>query len=142
MRKNPHGASRVSHDVQWHLSRIISELKDPRIGMMTSVTRCEVTRDQKECKAYISVLGDVEATMQGLNSAKGYIRKSLAESLNLRNTPEITFVPDGSIAYGVEMSHKIDEILAEDRRRSVDETRSEESEGEDTDEEAPDEQEE
>ena len=117
MRSNTHGASRVSNDVKRSLSRIISELKDPRIGMMTSVTRCEVTRDLKECKAYISVLGNVEETMEGLESAKGFIRKSLASSLNLRNTPELHFVPDTSIAYGVEMSRRIDEVIAHDQEQ-------------------------
>jgi ribosome-binding factor A len=116
MRTNQYGSSRVSHDVQRALSRIISELKDPRIGLMTSVTRCEVTKDLKECKCYISVLGDEEATMQGLESAKGFIRKQLASSLNLRNTPEIDFVSDHSIAYGVDMSKRIDEVLSQDRQ--------------------------
>ncbi len=120
MRTKSYGSSRVSSDVQRSLSRIISELKDPRVGMMTSVTRCEVTKDLKECKAYISVLGDIDETIRGLNSAKGYIRKSLAASLNLRNTPEITFVADQSIAYGVEMSRRIDEVLHPDKDKAGD----------------------
>ena len=120
MRSNSYGSSRVSHDVQRSLNRIISELKDPRVGMMTSVTRCEVTKDLKECKAYISVLGNVEETMEGLESAKGFIRKSLASSLNLRNTPELHFVADTSIAYGVDMSRKIDEVIAGDEEKHVD----------------------
>jgi len=132
MKRNTHGASRVSHDVQRSLSRIISELKDPRIAMMTSVTRCNVSRDLKDCKAYISVLGNSEdslnRTMEGLNSAKGFIRKSLAESLNLRNTPELTFISDDSIAYGVEMSRKIDEVIEQDKLNAVPD---EESESED-----------
>ncbi len=122
MRSNTHGASRVSNDVKRSLSRIISELKDPRVGLMTSVTRCEVTKDLKECKAYISVLGNVEETMQGLESAKGFIRKSLASSLNLRNTPELHFVPDTSIAYGVDMSKKIDEVIARDQELHVEDS--------------------
>ena len=108
----------MSHDVQRSLSRIISELKDPRIGLMTSVTRCEVTKDLKECKCYISVMGDEKATRQGLNSAKGFIRQQLASSLNLRNTPEIEFVADHSIAYGVDMSRRIDEVIAQDREKN------------------------
>ena len=121
MRSNTHGASRVSNDVKRCLSHIISELKDPRVGMMTSVTRCEVTKDLKECKAYISVLGNIDETMQGLESAKGFIRKSLASSLNLRNTPELHFVPDTSIAYGVDMSRKIDEVIAHDQEQHTEE---------------------
>ena len=134
MKRNTHGASRVSHDVLRSLSRIISELKDPRIAMMTSVTRCNVSRDLKDCKAYISVLGNSEdnlqRTMEGLNSAKGFIRKSLAESLNLRNTPEITFIPDDSIAYGVEMSRKIDEVIKQDKRFAVPDEEADDPESE------------
>lgn len=81
---------------------------------MTSVVDVVVTPDLKFCKAYISVLGDqdaVDSTFAGLNSAMGYIRRELAHSVNLRNTPEITFIMDQSIEYGVSMSHKIDEAL-------------------------------
>lgn len=80
---------------------------------MTSVTAVEVAPDLKTCKAYISVLGDEKAqadTIRGLQSAEGYIRRELAHSLNLRNTPEIRFVLDQSIEYGVAMSKKIDDI--------------------------------
>ena len=103
-------------EVQRELSQIIrSEIKDPRIHPLTSVVAVEVTPDLKYCKAYISVLGNQEAkeaTIRGLNSAEGYIRRELARTLNLRNTPEIRFVLDQSIEYGVSMSKKIDEINA------------------------------
>ena len=96
------------------LSNIIrNEIKDPRIHPLTSVSLVEVAPDLKTCKAYISVLGDEKAqqdTMEGLKSAAGYARRCLAHSLNLRNTPEITFVPDQSIEYGVTMSRLIDEV--------------------------------
>ena len=65
-----------------------------------------------------------EATLQGLKSAEGFIKMKLAKKINLRNTPEITFVMDQSIEYGVNMSHKIDEVIARDGNR----------EGEDVDE--------
>ena len=96
------------------LSEIIrGEIKDPRIHPMTSVVTVEVAPDLKTCKAYISVLGDEEAqkdTLAGLKSAVVYIRRQLARELNLRNTPEITFIMDQSIAYGVNMSRLIDEV--------------------------------
>ena len=96
------------------LSNIIrNEIKDPRIHPMTTVASVEVAPDLKTCKAYISVLGDEKAqkdTLEGLKSAAGYARRCLAQSLNLRNTPELTFVLDNSIEYGVTMSKKIDEI--------------------------------
>lgn len=96
------------------LSDIIrSEIKDPRIHPMTTVVAVEVTPDLKYCKAYISVLGDEEAakaTIQGLKSASGYIRTQLAKRVNLRNTPELTFILDQSIEYGVHMSKLIDDV--------------------------------
>ena len=79
----------------------------------------EVAPDLKSCKAWISVLGDEEvrkSTIQGLKSAEGYIRRELARTINLRNTPDITFVMDQSIEYGVNMSHKIDEVIAADEQ--------------------------
>ena len=114
MRKNSIKNTRINGEVQRELSRIISrEIKDPRIAPMTSVVDAVVTSDLQQCKAYISVLGDQKAkedTLNGLRSAVGYIRRELAHSINLRNTPEITFILDDSIEYGVEMSKKIDEL--------------------------------
>lgn len=114
MRKNSIKNTRINGEVQRELSNIIrGEIKDPRIGIMTSVTAVEVTPDLKYCKAYISVLGDEKAkmdTLAGLKSAEGYIRRQLAKTINLRNTPEISFVIDESIEYGVRMSKMIDEI--------------------------------
>lgn len=101
-------------EVQRELSEIIrTEIKDPRIHPMTTVVSVDVTPDLKYCKAYVSVLGDEEAakaTIQGLKSAVGYVRRELAHRVNLRNTPEITFVLDQSIEYGVHMSHLIDQV--------------------------------
>ena len=115
MKKTSHQNQRINGEVQRELSRIISmEIKDPRINPMTSVTDVIVTPDLKYCKAYISVLGDEESakeTIRGLESANGYIRRELARSINLRNTPELSFVLDNSIEYGISMSKKIDEII-------------------------------
>ncbi|MBQ8945760.1 MAG: 30S ribosome-binding factor RbfA [Lachnospiraceae bacterium] len=114
MRKNSIKNTRINGEVQKELARIInSDIKDPRIAQFTSVTAVEVAPDLKTMKAWISVLGDQEAldkTMQGLRSAEGFIRHELAVSVNLRNTPEITFIPDDSIAYGIDMIKKIDEL--------------------------------
>ena len=114
MRKNSIKNTRINGEVMKELSLIIrQEIKDPRIHMMTSVTSVEVAPDLKTCKAYISVLGDEERAkdaLTGLKSAVGYIRRELAHRVNLRNTPEITFVLDQSIEYGVNMSRLIDEV--------------------------------
>lgn len=116
MKKNSLKNTRINGEVQRVLAEIIrSDIKDPRIHPMTSVVTVTVAPDLKTCKAYISVLGDdkaAEDTLAGLKSASGYIRKELARQINLRNTPEITFVMDQSIAYGVNMSKKIDEVMA------------------------------
>lgn len=115
MRKNSIKNTRINAEVQRELSRIISqEIKDPRIHPVTSVVACEVAPDLKTCKAYISVLGteeEKENTKKGLMNASGYIRRELARSVNLRNTPEITFIMDQSIEYGVNMSKKIDSLV-------------------------------
>ena len=125
MRKTSHKSQRINGEVQKELSRIIRmELKDPRINPMTSVTDVMVTQDLKYCKAYISVLGDAyeqEQTIKGLQSAEGYIRRELARTLNLRNTPEIKFVLDQSIEYGVNMSKKIDEVTKDLKTKGVEE---------------------
>ena len=117
MRKNSVKNTRINSEVLKELSRIISrEIKDPRIAPMTSVVSVEVAPDLKTCKAYISVLGDKEAqesTLEGLRSAHGYIRRELARSINLRNTPDCPLYSlYTSIEYGVNMSKKIDEINA------------------------------
>jgi len=128
MRKNSIKNTRINSEVQRELSEIISrELKDPRIHPMTTVVSVEVTPDLKYCKAYISVLGNEEAgkdTVKGLRSAVGFIRTQLARRINLRNTPEITFILDQSIEYGVNMTRLIDEVTAglEDREESGQET--------------------
>ncbi|MBO5094102.1 MAG: 30S ribosome-binding factor RbfA [Lachnospiraceae bacterium] len=114
MRKNSIKNTRINGEVQRVLAEIIrSGIKDPRIAPLTSVVSVEVAPDMKTCKAWISVLGDekaIEDTLAGLQSASGFIKSRLAKEINLRNTPEIRFVMDQSIAYGVSMSKKIDEV--------------------------------
>ena len=114
MRKNSIKNTRVNAEVQRELSNILRDgIKDPRVAPMTSVVAVSVAPDLKTCKAYISVLGDEKAqsdTIKGLQSAEGYISRELARTINMRNTPEITFVLDQSIEYGVNMSKKIDEL--------------------------------
>ena len=102
-------------EVQRELSEIIrTEVKDPGLNnVMVTVVSAEVTPDLKYCKAYMSVLGSEEAAgeaLLGLKRAVGFIRKELARRVNLRNTPEIKFILDQSIEYGVNMSKKIDEV--------------------------------
>ena len=124
MRKGSIKNVRINSEVHKELSQIIAyEVKDPRINPFTSVMDVYVAPDLKTCKVYVSVMGsdeDKENTMTGLNSAKGMIRSLLAKRMNMRNTPELTFISDSSTEYGVDMIHKIDEIVAEDEARHVD----------------------
>ncbi len=121
MRKNSVKNIRVNSEVLREMSLIIREdLKDPRIHPMTSVMAVEVTPDLKFAKIYVSVMGDEEAkekTMQGLKKSASFARHRLADRMNLRNTPELTFVLDHSIEYGVTMSKKIDEVMRSDRHQ-------------------------
>lgn len=114
MRKNSVKNIRVNSEVQREMSQIIREdLKDPRIHPMTSVMSVEVTPDLKYAKIFVSVLGDdeeKEKTMEGLRKSASYARHQLARRMNLRNTPELTFVLDTSIEYGVKMSKRIEEL--------------------------------
>ncbi|MBR4573512.1 MAG: 30S ribosome-binding factor RbfA [Lachnospiraceae bacterium] len=116
MRKNSIKNTRINAEVQKELANLIrGEIKDPRIAPMTCVTDVEVAPDLKTCKVYISVLGDEQArqqTMEGLERAEGFLRHQLAETLNLRNTPTLRFIPDTSTEYGMAMSQKIDEVMA------------------------------
>ncbi len=123
MKKRGIKNTRINTEVQRELSNIIRELKDPRVAPWTSVVAAKVAPDLKTCKAYISVLGEEKAqteTLEGLNRAVGYIRRELARTLNLRNTPEIRFILDQSIEYGVNMSRKIDEVTKDRKTEDID----------------------
>ena len=114
MRKNSIKNTRVNAVVQQELSLLISrEIKDPRISPLTSVVAVDVTPDLKQAKVYISVLGDEEKkkeTYEGLKSASSHLRAMLAKNINLRNTPQLEFIMDQSIEYGVNLSKLIDDV--------------------------------
>ena len=123
MRKNSIKNMRINNEVLRELSSIIREVKDPRIHPLTSVLAADVATDLKTCKVYVSVMGDDEerkSTEEGLKNAAGYIRRELAQRLNLRNTPELRFIMDRSITDAMDMMRKIDEIT-KDLKESSDE---------------------
>ena len=101
---------RINDEVQKEMAMIVREIKDPRVsGKMICVTAAEVTPDLKFAKIYYSVMGgDKKEVAQGLKAASGFIRRQIAQKLNLRITPELTFVEDTSIAYGA----KIEKIIS------------------------------
>ena len=129
MKKNSIKNTRINGEVQRVLADIIrSQIKDPRIAPLTSVVSVEVAPDLKTCKAWISVLEDEKTaadTLEGLTSAEGFIRTKLARELNLRYTPDLRFIMDQSIAYGVSMSRKIEEVNRNLNRENGEEDLSE-----------------
>lgn len=103
---------RISEEVRREVDRIIrEELNDPRISGTFSVTRAEVTRDLRYAKIYVSVLEDDkrEDLLRALKSAAGYIRRALGKGIIIRSAPELSFVSDQNIAYGVHIA----QVLAE-----------------------------
>ena len=117
MRKNSIKNIRINGEVMKVISEAIRFSKDPRISPMTSVMDVEVAPDLKTCKVWVSVMGndeDRQRTAEGLKSAAGYIRSTVAKELNMRNTPELRFIMDDSIEYAINMSRKIDEVAAKD----------------------------
>lgn len=117
MRKNSNKNKRINGEVMKVISEAIRYSKDPRISPMTSVMEVEVAPDLKTCKVWVTVMGNEEdrvRTAEGLKSASGYIRSTLAKELNMRYTPEIRFIMDDSIEYAINMSKIIDEVAAKD----------------------------
>lgn len=120
MKKNSVKNTRINAEVMRELSVAIRDLKDPRISPMVSVTGAEVTPDLQYCKVYISVLGGEESlqkTMAGLKAASGFLRRELAQTVNLRHTPELQFIEDHSIEYGAHMDALINKVAREDAEK-------------------------
>ena len=98
---------RISEEVRREVDRIIREdLSDPRVSGTFSVTRAEVTRDLRHAKIYMSVLEDDkrEGMMAALKKAAGFIRRELGHNIIIRYSPELSFVSDENIAYGVHIA--------------------------------------
>ncbi len=109
---------RISEEVRREVDRIIrEELNDPRISGTFSVTRAEVTRDLRYAKIFVSVLEDDKRDdlMKALKNASGYVRRALGRNMLIRYSPEIQFVSDQNIAYGVHIA----QVLADARREEA-----------------------
>ena len=102
---------RVEEEIKKIAGKLIDNgIKDPRVNGLISVTKVVVSKDMKYCKIYVSMLGtkDIKEAMQGLESAKGIVRKEIGEKIRTFNTPEVKFVYDDSMEYG----QHIDEIIS------------------------------
>ena len=118
---------RISEEVRREVDAIIrGELGDPRISGTFSITRAEVTGDLRYAKIYVSVLEDDrrDALMDALKNAKGYIRRALGKRMIIRYTPELIFVSDKNIEYGVHIA----KVLADTVRTEAESDGSEEQE--------------
>ena len=99
---------RINEKLTREIADILRSVKDPRVQRyFISITGVDCTADLRSAKVYYSAVGknvDQEAIRQGLKSAMGYIRGQIAQRLNLRITPELTFIYDTSMERGVEMA--------------------------------------
>ena len=114
MKKDSIKYIKINNEIQKELSIIIkNRIKDPRVSSRLVLTKAIVTTDLKECKVYVSITGNEEEknnTINGLNSAKGFIRKELSSSLNLRNTPSLSFFLDNASEYASHIEELIRKI--------------------------------
>ena len=107
---------RINEEMQREVAKILRSVKDPRISeAFISITGAEVTPDLKYAKIYYSAMsGDKKQIKQGFRSSAGFIRGQLSKNLNLRITPELTFIEDGSIEYGARISSILEKITYSD----------------------------
>ena len=105
---------RMQQQILEYLGTLIhDEVKDPRVSKLTSVVRVEVAHDLKFARVYISTLGTEEekkSALEGLNSAKGFLRSRLAKIMRTKMAPEITFISDSSMEYAAYIQKKLDEL--------------------------------
>lgn len=107
---------RIAEQIQRELADIVrTELKDPRVGALVTITDVEVSADQSHAKVFFTLLGDpsqVEETTRGLTRAAGFLRTQLAHRMQLRTIPQLAFKYDASIERGVKLSRLIDEAVS------------------------------
>ena len=104
--------ARINEEISREIGEILRTVKDPRVsGAFISIVNVDTTADLNFCKVRFSVYsGDIKEVTKGIKSAAGYIRRELAARLNLRMTPELTFIPDNSIEHGAHISALIDSL--------------------------------
>lgn len=104
----------MAEDIKREMTAILRELKDPRIDKLLTIVRADLSGDMSNCKIYVSSLDGIESTkasVQGLKSAAGFIRRELFHRLKMRKSPELTFIADTSIERGAEISKKLNDLL-------------------------------
>lgn len=106
---------RINDQMTKEMSLILRDVKDPRVsGAIITVTQADVAADMKTAKIYYSSIGsDPAEVAKGLKSAAGFIRKQVASRLNLRITPELRFIADGSVENGARISELLKKVEAD-----------------------------
>lgn len=107
---------KINNELKKELSVLIRDIKDPRVPSLCSVIKCEVTKDLKFAKVYVSVMGSEKQktdAIKGLKNAASYLRREVSRNLKLRATPELNFVLDNSIEYGSHIMDVIKSISSE-----------------------------
>lgn len=115
--KNNNRLERIDEEFKKEMSSIINyDLKEPKVTGLVSVTRVKVTPDLKYAKVWVSILNakSTEETLEGLKKSSGFIRSELAKRINLRYTPELSFVIDDSLEYGVRIDNILKDIMKKD----------------------------
>ena len=104
--------TRINDEIKEQVALLVRELKDHRLTTLITVVKADTTSDLKYCKVFVSIMGSDEEkteTLQALKSASGFLKRELARSINLRQTPELTFVLDTSLDHAM----RIDQLLKE-----------------------------
>ena len=120
---------RINDEMCKELANAIRLVKDPRVSdAFVSITGAEVSPDLKYAKIFYSALrGDPTETAQGLRSSAGFLRREIAQRMNLRITPELTFCYDESITYGAHISKLLGQAMPETAKEDSEEDPSEEN---------------
>ena len=105
---------RINDAVAKELAIALSEVREPKVvNNFVSITRAEVAPDLKYASVYFSCMGDFEEAREGLKKCAGMLRHHLAVTLNLRITPELNLLKDGSIEHGARIAKLLEEVMPE-----------------------------
>ncbi|WP_294911537.1 30S ribosome-binding factor RbfA [Tatumella sp. UBA2305] len=119
-------SQRVAQELQKEIALIIQrEIKDPRVGLMVTVSSVEVSRDLAYAKVFVTFLNDkdedaVKGGIKALQDASGFIRTLLGKAMRLRIVPELTFFYDNSLVEGMRMSNLVSRVVKQDNERRGD----------------------
>ena len=109
---------RINDAVAEELAIALGNVREPKvINNFVSITRAEVAPDLKYASVYFSCIGDFSEAAEGLKKCTGMLRHHLATTLNLRITPELNFVKDGSIEHGARIAKLLDEVIGDDKNQ-------------------------